>query len=217
MIKTVLLLAIGAGLLPALASAQITRKPGETAQIFAERALGLPANSGDSHADAHFLETDWNGKTVVFADYLVVRKGFDAKSKEPFDITNRVLVALEDTGRGEYRKLDVTVGEEDGGIADIAAIGFANADKDPAKELIVILKWVQSLHAFYEGTEYEVRIFDDAKLGQSGLAYLKPISASFGGPVCDCNYSEDNVHVRKTRARFKTIADVKRHLKQLGF
>jgi hypothetical protein len=58
------------------------------------------------------------------------------------------------------------VGEEDGGIADIAAIGFANADKNPAKELIVILKWNQQ-HAFELGTAYEVRIFDDARPGQS--------------------------------------------------
>jgi hypothetical protein len=153
----------------------------------------------------------------VFADYLVFRKEIQSKGRQPVDITNRLLVALEDNGGGQYRKLDVTVGEEDGGTADIAAIGFANADKDAAKELIVILKWEQLLHAFYEGTEYEIRIFDDAKPGQSSLTYLKPVSASFGGPVCDCDYSDDNHHVRKTRARFKTIADVKKHLQELGF
>jgi hypothetical protein len=43
------------------------------------------------------------------------------------------------------------------GPSDIDAIGFANADRDPAKELIVIFAWRQ-IHYGACGPIYEVRI-----------------------------------------------------------
>ena len=218
MFKPVALAIALAALTPATAGAQtFTRSPGETAQKFAERALNLPADSAETDRDAHILETTWNGRTVVFVDYLVTTKTFDARQKETVEDTNRFLVALEDTGHGVFRKLDVTLGEEEGGIADIAAIGFANADKDLEKELVVILKWEQALHADYAGTEYEVRIFDNAAPSQSRLAYLQSVSKQFGGNICDCEYDDGAGRVRKQRARYKTVADVNKHLKELGF
>jgi hypothetical protein len=131
--------AIVATLVPLAGQAQtLARLPGEAALPFAERVLQLPKDTEDAHA----LETKWNGRPVIFVDF-------------PRD-QDRVVVALEQAPDGGYRKLDVTVGEEEGGLAEVAAVGFANADRDPAGELIVILAWPVQ-HAVDTGEKLDAR------------------------------------------------------------
>jgi hypothetical protein len=163
---------------------------GETDDAFAVRMLRL----GDS--DAHVLATTWNGVRTLFVDYV---QGADTEAPE------RPLVALEETAPGKFRKLAVTVGETEGGEPDIAAIGFANADRDPAKELIVILAWRQ-YHATACGPIYEVRIFDDPDPGGKALRQL-PISKHFGEGCAD----------KPERFRFTTISAVRAELSRLGY
>ncbi len=173
------------------AAAELQRSPGETAERFAERVLGI------AHVNA--LETVWNEAPAIFADY--------SRPNGPDDVDHR-LVLLRKMPDGFYRKIDVTVGEEEGGEARIAAIGFANADRDPAQELIVILAWPTE-HYDVSGTFYEVRVFDDAG---APLALLKSVSAHFGS-ACDCTWRDGH----SKHFRFKTIAAVKAELKRMGF
>ncbi len=126
------------------------------------------------------------------------------------DYPERPLVALQQQPTGGYREIQVTAGEKEGGTLDIVALGFANADHDPAKQLIVILAWSQR-HADFEGTLYEVRIFDDPKPGQQALTLLK-VSQKFGSG-CDCQWRDGT----SKHDRFKTIAAVKAELKRLGY
>ncbi|HEY6432477.1 MAG TPA: hypothetical protein VIZ17_10885 [Acetobacteraceae bacterium] len=172
----------------------LTRAPNENDLSFAKRALHLPDD-----ADPHTTATTWNGRPTLFVDY-----------QTSGDDPERPLVAFQQQPTGEYREIQVTVGEQEGGTPDISALGFANANHDPAKQLIVILAWPQR-HAEVEGTLYEVRIFDDPKPGQHALTLLN-ISQKFGSG-CDCQWSDG----KSKHYRFKTIAAVKNELKRLGY
>ena len=146
--------------------------------------------------EEHVVAANWNGHPYLFVDYL--------KGEE------RRVVALEKIG-GDYRLIAVTTGEEEGGTPDVA-IGFANADRDAAKELIVLLSWPVQ-HYDVSGTLYEVRIFDDLNSKRPELAYLPLPSRHFAGHTCDCGWREGKVDHYK----FKTIGTVKAELRRMGF
>jgi len=180
---------------PTAARAQdFNRVPGESDLSFAKRVLRF-----SNDADPHTTAASWNGIPTLFVDY-------ETTGEYP----ERPLVALQRRPNGEYRIIKVTIGEQEGGTPDVVALGFANADRDPAKELIVILAWPQ-VHYDVEGTLYEVRIFDDPKPDQEALTLLK-VSQKLGS-ACDCGWRDGTMkHVR-----FKTIAAVKAELKRLGY
>lgn len=203
---------------PALAQT-LKRTPDESVAAFAARALNRTFDEGSDHV----LETTWNGRPYIFIDYLktydrtftahlrqsdgTVREAVEHETEE-----ERPVVALEGQPDGAYRKIEITLGEEEGGGPQVEAIGFANADSDPAKELIVILKWAV-VHYDVGGNLYEVRIFDDAKAGQTKLTELKAVERHFAGHNCDCDRRDG----KSERFRFKTIASVKAELKRLGY
>lgn len=174
-------------------AAGLVRAPNESPAAFAIRALSVP-----SDADMHVTAADWNGRSDLFVDYI---NGND-----------RDVVALEKSGDGSYRKIDVTTGEEEGGTATLEAIGFAPSKKDNTQKLIVLLSWPVQ-HADVNGTLYEVRIFDAAKPGQSKLAYLAGPSHHFDTDACDCDRSDG----KPTHYRFRTIAAIKQELRKIGF
>ncbi|HWA61303.1 MAG TPA: hypothetical protein VG939_08005 [Caulobacteraceae bacterium] len=151
-------------------------------------------------ADPHVTAATWNGVRTLFVDY-------ETAGEDP----ERAVVAIQPRADGEPRTIQVTVGEQEGGAPDIVAIGFANADRDAAKELIVILAWPQVQHYDVSGTLYEVRIFDDAKPGGRALRLLD-VSRRFGSE-CDCSWRDGS----SKRFRYKTIAAVKAGLKRLGY
>jgi hypothetical protein len=175
------------------AAVGLVRLPNESPAAFATRALSIP-----SDADMHVTAADWNGRSTLFVDYV---SGND-----------RDVAALEKEADGSYRKIDVTTGEEEGGTATVAAIGFATSKKDNVQALIVLLSWPVQ-HADVDGTLYEVRIFDDAKPGQSKLIYLAGASHHFDADSCDCDRSDG----KPTHYRFKTIAAIKQELRKIGF
>jgi len=172
----------------------LDRAPGESDLSFATRVLGLPKD-----AEPHTTLAAWNGVPTLFVDY----KTDEADPERP-------LVALQRQAAGDYRAIQVTLGEQEGGTPNILAIGFANADRDPDRELIVILAWPQ-VHYDFSGTLYEVRLFDAPKPGQAELALL-PVSGKFGSG-CECGRRDGP----DEHYRFKTVAAVKAELKRLGY
>ena len=180
---------------PIAARAQdVSRAAGESDLAFAARSLQLP-----KEAHPHTTDTTWNGHPTLFVDY-------ETPAADP----ERQIVALQQQPGGGYRILQVTLGEQEGATPGLVAIGLANADRDPAQELIVILAWPQQ-HYDVEGTLYEVRIFDDPKPGQTALTQLK--SSHKFDATCDCGWRDGT----SKRFRFKTIAAVKAELKRLGY
>lgn len=172
----------------------------ETSAHFAARMLDQPEDA------LNLVDAPWNGRRTLFADY---QRG---EREKDYNVTYRELFALVQQPAGDWRKIAVTTGEEEGGEAEVAAIGFANADRDPDRELIVILKWPQQ-HYDYSGAFYEVRLFDTPAPGKPALTYLEGFSKKFGGVGCECSSREGG----DTHYRFKTIAAVKQELKRLGY
>ncbi len=193
--KPLAFLALAAGLLSGTARAQpLVRDPGEPAARFAGRVLGLERNAAELHA----IESAWNGRATIIADFP------NGEARE--------VVALQQEPDGRYRRLHVTAGEEEGGRALVAAIGFANADRDARRELIVILAW-QVRHYDVAGTFYQVRILDDPAPGRDALARLPAAERLFAAGGCDC----DRRNGTRERYRFKTIASVRRALRRAGY
>lgn len=168
------------------------------AQVSPIEAAHLVA--GD-RAEAETLPTVWNRAPVVFVNYLVARP----------EQTQRLLFVVHRDAPGNLQQTRVTAIDEEGGLPEIAAIGFANADRDPARELIVIQTWPQQ-HYDYGGAFYEVRLFDDLKPGQVALIPLDRVSKRFA-LGCECNWRDGKTE----HYRFKTILAVQRELRRIGF
>jgi hypothetical protein len=140
----------------------------------------------------------WNSVPARFLDYLEGPEGEE----------ERQVVAI----LPGDRRVAVTTGEQEGGAPSLAAIGFANADSDPTKELIVILRW-DIRHYDVEGAMYDIRILDDPKPGATALAPVEKAQALFESYACDCNRRDEP----PDRAKVKTIAAVKQVLKRAGY
>jgi hypothetical protein len=80
--------------------------------------------------------------------------------------------------------------EHNGGTPIIKAVFFANADKDFAKELVIICSWNVS-HYDVNGTFYETFIFDNPQFETNPikLNYLEKVSDKVSGG-CDCTYRD---------------------------
>ncbi|HUD91264.1 hypothetical protein [Sphingobium sp.] len=180
--------------LAAPARAQEDAAHAASVQHRAAQRIGLPAEA------VNVTPATWNGRGQVFADYLTGKE----------DEEERQLVMLAETMDGP--PVRVTVGEQEGGAPQIAAIGFANADRDKAKELIVILAW-DIRHYDVSGTMYDVRILDDWKPGQRALVPVKAAERLFKHYECDCGRRDGP----DTTARVKTIAAVKQALRRAGY
>lgn len=153
------------------------------------------------NADHVIANARWNNRPTIFSTKVV--GGWD----EGYLVVSGVSHGREKSDH----KFTVTIGEQEGGIPDVAAIGFANADRDKARELIVILAW-RVAHYDVDGTLYEVRIFDDLKEGQETLTQLTSQSDLFGGE-CDCTWRDGQVR----HVAYKDIASIKKRLKQAGY
>lgn len=153
--------------------------------------------------DAHTVEATWNGLQTVFVDYPSVRDASGGTDREIYAVRR---------SNGRLSAIKVAHVEQNGGDPEVAAIGFANADNDPAKELIVILAWPQ-VHYDYGGRFLEVKVFDDLMRGQSTLPPLSNLSKHFG-LGCECSYRDQR---KPQRYRFATIASVQKELRRLGF
>ena len=132
--------------------------------------FAAPAQDADLDANTHRTTATWNGQVYDFVDEV---SGAD-----------RIMFAL----KGGQR-IAITTIEEEGATGQLLAFSFANADKDSAQELIVLLKWPVR-HAGVSGDLYEVRIFDDLKQGQTSLARWVDVDAHFNVDGCNCSGDE---------------------------
>lgn len=147
------------------------------------------------------LETKWNGDQVTFLSKQV------GDPKYP-DVELSVVSPDGDRHSTPKRLALLT---HEGGVPEIAAIGFANADKDRQKELIVIVRW-SIMHYDVSGSMYDVQIYDDLHALPKPLNHLEKMSAHFG-LGCECwrrNGADETF-------RYRTIAAIKKELKRLGF
>jgi hypothetical protein len=146
------------------------------------------------------LEAVWNGEKVVFVSQLVGDPEYPELELSVTTDRNQVDVA---------RKISVFPHE--GGIPELVAIGFANADADKSKELIVIVSW-SVRHYDVSGTMYEVQIYDDWSDSPSALQILDRVSQRFG-LGCECWRRGE----ADEKYRYQTVSAVKKELNRLGY
>ena len=182
---------------------EVKRLENETIENFARR--NGPPQSELTHP---VIETDaWGHKKTVLAFY-------EAESKTSGQ-TERKIVGYIFLSQDAitYQKIRIGTFEPEGGDPKIEAVFFANADKDKAKELIVICSWPQR-HYDFSGTLYGTFIFDDIRTGASPteLSFLENVSERVSGD-CECQWRNG----KKRTSRYKTAASVRAGLRKLGF
>lgn len=193
----------------ALPDGTFARAPGEPADSFVGRImLGGPE-------PAHpVIATDvWSpGDTALIAYYHTPMHVGRARSpgESYHDATGFAFVPV---SANRYRRIEIGVIGHSGGDPEIRSVFFANADANPGPELIVIAAW-RSYHVDVGATFYETFVYArQPGPGEDRFVYLEDISRKVSG-TCDCDYGDDR---RDTASRFKTAAEVRAALRELGF
>lgn len=184
-----------------------TQNDNETIEQFATRMM--PENSQLTHKT---LNVKWNNTSVIMAFYeqsYRLSAEEDPAQEEQFRIIATIFIQ---TAINQYRKILIDTIDAEGSKPVIESAFFANADKDPAKELILIVSWKQQ-HRDVSGTLYATYIYDNLLNGtDTRLSPLKKLGEKLSGG-CECEWS-DGTH---KKARFKTASDIRTELKHLGF
>jgi len=174
---------------PISSAEEVKRLENETPETFARR--NGPPQSELTHS---VIETDaWGYKNTVLAFY-------EAEFKTSDQTYRRVLgYIFIPQGSNTYQKILIDSFEPEGGDPKIEAVFFANADRDKAKELIVICSWPQS-HYDFSGTLYGTFVFDDLRTGANPtkLSFLESISRRVSGD-CECEWRNGKKRNQDTR------------------
>jgi len=183
---------------------EVRRLENETLEDFAKR-------NGPPHAELTHtvIETEaWDKQKSVIVFYIIEIK---LKDGAPATQVDGYLFVPKSTNT--YEKILINNFEEEGDTPHIEAVFFANADKDKAKELIVICSYLQR-HYDVNGTLYSTFIFDDLRSGanRTRLSFLEGVSERVSGS-CDCEWRDG----QKKSSKYKTAASVRAGLKKLGF
>ncbi len=178
-----------------------TRENNETIESFVSRIKPI------SVTIAHpVIETNtWDSS----AKAIIALYGYEDTSSSNSGFTKIVGHLYFPIGINKYRDYNFGPIEEDGGYPEVLSVFFANADKDPQKELILLCKYEQR-HYDYNGTFYETFIFDDPAQ-KLKLPLFEKLSEQFYG--CECGWRTGKVEI----AKFKTAKEVRAGLKKLGF
>lgn len=195
-------------LITILGSGQIvTQNDNETIEQLATRMM--PENSQLTHKT---LNVKWNNTPVIMAFYeqsYKLSEEDDPAQEDQFRIIATIFIQ---TAINQYREILIDTIDAEGSMPVIESAFFANADKDPSKELIMIVSWQQQ-HRDVSGTLYATYIYDDLLKGMDAhLSPLKKQGEKLSGG-CECEWS-DGTH---KKARFKTASDIRTELKHLGF
>jgi len=112
-------------------------------------------------------------------------------------------------GNGNYKRIEIGHFYQDGGSPLIHSVFFANADHQPGRELVVICK-IPQRHYDYDGAFYETYFFHYDKKKQQ-FSRVEDLSQQFFG--CECSFRDG----RTKTAEYKTAAEVREKLKEMGF
>ena len=109
------------------------------------------------------------------------------------------------------RKILIDHFEDDNVDTKILSVFFANADNDKQKELIILTANTHRLQYLYDGTEYNVYIYDDISIKNLPKKFTLLINPKFD--VFNQNFEgfqDDKNH----KAKFKTAHAIKKELKK---
>jgi hypothetical protein len=184
------------------------RLKNESVQDFAERVK--PKNSTIVH-DA-LENTAWGNRKVILVFYSSTYIDTSTTYKNERQYVKGYLFIP--VAENKYQQVFIDKLEDDNVETNIATVFFANADKDSARELIIISTCSHNLRYLYEGTEYSTHVYDNIDLNNipGSMQLLPKISAALSGGLE--GFTEGN---GKSKSGFKTSNDVKKALKKMGF
>ena len=115
--------------------------------------------------------------------------------------------------RDRARRIYVDEILPEGGAPIIESVFTDQADKDPAKELFVLVKWeVGHAGLETEGSLFQVRIYDNAANSDDcGMARIDALEKRFGMGLEGLQEGE------AVRYKYKNAAEIRKHLRELGY
>jgi hypothetical protein len=181
---------------------------GESNEQFAERLR--PNDSSEVVGKVIEVQSWIKHKNVVIAFYKVSQR---VKTKTGYFVEIDVEGYLYfPTENNYYRRIFIDSYGEEGAIANVDAIAFANADKDKEKEMVILCSWNQDLHAApISGNLYQISFYDTPK---KNLSQLDKIDLSKYFPD---EFDGTNDSGERSRAKFNTIKKIKARLSQIGY
>jgi len=183
----------------------VKRQDSETTETFIKRLT--PDTTQLVHQIIETNAWDTTSKAIIafygYDDSSDINTGFN-------EIAGHLYLPI---GQNNYRDISFGPIGEDGGYPEIISVFFANADRDKAKELIVICKYEQR-HYDYGGEFYETFIYDNPVDNTDHLTYFNALSEKFWG--CECAWREEEKRKPET-AKYKTAKEVKAGLRKIGF
>jgi len=186
----------------------VSRLKNEDKLTFLSRNAPNQMRLSDDLIDQMIETNEWSARksTIGFYERKYKLPGDDM---EYTDVLGYLYVP---TNADAYQKVFIDTFENEGGTAEIIALFFANADKDAARELVVLIKW-HAQHYQIDGDIYETRVYDDIlkKETPHKLVYLKNISTKLSGGFEGYREGEN------LKAQFKTAAKIREQLKKLGY
>ena len=169
----------------------------------------MPKNSSLAHSVIETSVWDFPKATIVFytEDLTLEYKDivYERQAVNGYFIWN--------DGKKD-RKILIDYFEDDNVDTKILSVFFANADHDNQKELIILTANTHRLEYLYDGTEYNVYIYDNISIKNLPEKFTLLINPKFD--VFNQNFEgfqDDKNH----KAKFKTADAIKKELKRLGF
>ncbi len=186
-----------------------TRANGENALDFVERNTPRGLWYYDQLKTQMFETSEWSNGKSIFGFYNRTYHAGGYKDDESEDILGYLYVPVTtDT----YRRVFIDTFENEGGAAEIISIFYANADRDTARELVVLIRWL-AIHYQIYAYLYETRIYDNIAPGSfpEMMTFLKDISAKVSGDI------DGDVEGKKRVSMYKSAAEIKAGLKRMGY
>lgn len=186
--------------------AQVLKYASESIASFATRIRPDSTELAHPPLVTRLLDTTDNSIVAFYRKTVIEAKQRDTYiDHSQYDILiGKLFVPTEN---GNYQQILIDTLQPEGGDPEILAVFFANADKDKAKELLILCKYLQR-HYEVDGELYSTLVYD---YSNQRFRYLEKISNKFAG--CDCGYRDG----RSTNARYKTVRAVRAALQRMGY
>ncbi len=190
----------------------VKKMPNEPFLQFAVRCRPIYTQSTDSLNRWIKKFSNWSGgmtAAVSFYEHNITFVDADKNTNPGKELIGYAYLPL---NQQLYRRVLLDTFSFFGVAPQIKAVFFANADKDTAKEMVVLCS-VPVKNKAMEGTVYITTIFDDEKPGipSSRLRRLSDISMRMTGGV------EGTMNGKPSKARYKTEMEIREGLKAEGF
>jgi len=194
-------------------SQTIARQPNETAEAFVKRAFNIDELS---HPVIETGEWDSTKKVIIFFKNID-----DVESG-----VNVVGYLLSPVSNNAYADTIIDTFHQWGGQRDptIETVFFANADKDSAREIVVIVKamaWLpRTADESWQGDFYDTYVYDNPVIAHpvKRLLYFGKLSEKLSNGFEGEKYDKKTGKlIKKETAKYKTVSSIRQALKDMGY